>query len=77
MHVENLKIMTFFQGLLSDGRTLWLRKVNLHNSGKYSCEVIAEYTFHTLIKSAHMQVVGEIFKKMSEKSWEPKKKLKN
>jgi len=44
-------------GLLSDGRNLWLRKVNLHNSGKYSCEVITDHTFHTLEKSAHMQVV--------------------
>ena len=24
-----------FQGLLSDGKTLWLRNVNFHNSGKY------------------------------------------
>lgn len=44
-------------GLLSDGRTLFLRNVNFHNSGSYSCEVVADSTFLTLIKSAHMQVV--------------------
>jgi len=44
-------------GLLSDGKTLWLRNVNFHNSGKYSCEVVADKTFLTLIKEAHMQVV--------------------
>jgi len=44
-------------GLLSDGRTLFLRNVNFHNSGSYSCEVVADTTFLTLIKSAHMQVV--------------------
>ena len=27
--------MTILQGLLSDGKTLWLRNVNFHNSGKY------------------------------------------
>jgi len=43
--------------LLSNGRTLWLRNVNFHNSGEYSCEVVAERTFLTLIKKAHMQVV--------------------
>ena len=46
------------QGLLSDGKTLWLRNVNFHNSGQYSCEVVADKTFLTLIKAAHMQVVG-------------------
>merc|ERR1719410_747150 len=44
-------------GLLSDGKTLFLRNVNFHNSGSYSCEVVADSTFLTLIKSAHMQVV--------------------
>lgn len=44
-------------GLLSDGKTLFLRNVNFHNSGSYSCEVVADTTFLTLIKSAHMQVV--------------------
>eukprot|EP00090_Calanus_glacialis_P022022 TRINITY_DN33973_c0_g1_i1.p1 TRINITY_DN33973_c0_g1~~TRINITY_DN33973_c0_g1_i1.p1 ORF type:complete len:330 (-),score=19.64 TRINITY_DN33973_c0_g1_i1:402-1391(-) len=44
-------------GLLSDGKTLWLRNVNFHNSGQYSCEVVADKTFLTLIKAAHMQVV--------------------
>jgi hypothetical protein len=33
--------------------------VNFHNSGKYSCEVVADRTFLTLIKEAHMQVVGK------------------
>ena len=47
------------QGLLSDGKTLFLRNVNFHNSGSYSCEVVADSTFLTLIKSAHMQVVGK------------------
>ena len=50
--------LTMWQGLLSDGRTLFLRNVNFHNSGSYSCEVVADSTFLTLIKSAHMQVVG-------------------
>ncbi|XP_023338379.1 uncharacterized protein LOC111709035 [Eurytemora carolleeae] len=42
---------------ISDGKTLLLRNVNFHNTGEYSCEVIADQTFHTLIKKAHMQVV--------------------
>ena len=29
-------------------------------AGKYSCEVVADKTFLTLIKEAHMQVVGKI-----------------
>ena len=45
---------------MSDGKTLFLRNVNFHNSGSYSCEVVADSTFLTLIKSAHMQVVGEM-----------------
>ena len=49
----------WLQGLLSDGKTLFLRNVNFHNSGSYSCEVVADTTFLTLIKSAHMQVVGQ------------------
>ena len=48
------------KGLLSDGKTLFLKNVNFHNSGSYSCEVVADSTFLTLIKSAHMQVVGKI-----------------
>ena len=49
------------KGLLSDGKTLFLRNVNFHNTGSYSCEVVADSTFLTLIKSAHMQVVGKNF----------------
>ena len=53
------KVFYWLQGLLSDGKTLFLRNVNFHNSGSYSCEVVADTTFLTLIKSAHMQVVGQ------------------
>ena len=31
--------------------------------GKYSCEVVADKTFLTLIKDAHMQVVGQIWRR--------------
>ena len=58
--------MRYFQGLLSDGKTLFLRNVNFHNSGSYSCEVVADSTFLTLIKSAHMQVVGEMLNQNME-----------
>ena len=53
-------IQFWCQGLLSDGKTLWLRNVNIHNTGQYSCEVVAENTFLTLIQAAHLQVVGMI-----------------
>ena len=54
-----LILLGVLQELRSNGRTLWMRNVNFQNSGEYSCEVIAERTFLTLIKKAHMQVVGE------------------
>ena len=56
---EHILKLLILQGLLSDGKTLFLRNVNFHNSGSYSCEVVADTTFLTLIKSAHMQVVGQ------------------
>ena len=34
-----MMLMLMMQGLLSDGKTLWLRNVNFHNSGKYRLEI--------------------------------------
>ena len=36
-----------------------LHSVNFENSGAYSCEVIADITFHTLIQTKNMLVIGE------------------
>ena len=36
-----------------------LSSVNFENSGAYSCEVIADITFHTLIQTKNMLVIGE------------------
>ena len=36
-----------------------LHNVNFENSGAYSCEVIADITFHTLIQTKNMLVIGE------------------
>ena len=34
--------------------------VSFVNSGAYSCEVIADTTFHTLIETKEMLVIGEM-----------------
>ncbi|XP_040575762.1 uncharacterized protein [Lepeophtheirus salmonis] len=41
----------------STGETLFLHSVNFENSGAYSCEVIADITFHTLIQTKEMLVI--------------------
>ena len=43
----------------STGKTMVLNKVDFVNSGAYSCEVIADLTFHTLIETKHMLVIGK------------------
>ena len=42
----------------STGNMMVLNSVNFANSGAYSCEVIADTTFHTLIQTKHMLVIG-------------------
>ena len=42
----------------STGTTMVLNKVDFVNTGAYSCEVIADLTFHTLIETNYMTVVG-------------------
>jgi len=41
----------------STGNTMVLHSVNFENSGAYSCEVIADITFHTLIQTKNMLVI--------------------
>ena len=41
------------------GRQLCLLGVSFVNSGAYSCEVIADGSFHTLIDTKNMTVIGE------------------
>jgi len=41
----------------STGNTMVLNKVDFINSGAYSCEVIADTNFHTLIQTKHMLVI--------------------
>ena len=36
-----------------------MQNLNFENSGAYSCEVIADVTFHTLIESKEMLVIGK------------------
>ena len=49
----------FFQMQRSNGNTMVLDRVDFINSGAYSCEVIADQTFHTLIETKHMLVIGK------------------
>ena len=51
-------IIFSFQMLQSTGNTMVLNKVDFVNSGNYSCEVIADASFHTLYKQEHMLVIG-------------------
>ena len=37
-----------------------LESVSFVNSGAYSCEVIADTTFHTLIETKEMLVIGRL-----------------
>jgi hypothetical protein len=43
----------------STGGSLRLLGVDFVNSGAYSCEVIADTTFHTLIETKEMLVIGK------------------
>ena len=45
--------------LRSTGETMVLTNVGFVNTGAYSCEVIADLTFHTLIETSYMTVVGK------------------
>lgn len=49
----------------SNGNTMVLDRVDFINSGAYSCEVIADQTFHTLIETKHMLVIDLPDKKPS------------
>ena len=44
---------------LSTGYTMVLNNVQFVNSGNYSCEAIAEHTFHTKIDDKPMLVIGK------------------
>ena len=44
---------------VSTGNTMVLNKVDFINSGAYSCEVIADLSFHTLIENKDMLVIGK------------------
>ena len=48
----------YFQMMYSTGKTMVLDKVEFVNTGAYSCEVIADLTFHTLIETEYMTVIG-------------------
>ena len=52
-------VYLIFQMQRSNGNTMVLDRVDFINSGAYSCEVIADQTFHTLIETKHMLVIGK------------------
>ena len=55
----HVPFVPFLQMKHSTGNTMVLNSVNFANSGAYSCEVIADTTFHTLIQTKHMLVIGK------------------
>ena len=55
----NVPIDLLMQESRSNGRTIYLQSVDYENSGSYSCEVIADGSFHTLMQTKTMTVIGE------------------
>jgi hypothetical protein len=54
-------VFSLFQSNNSTGQTLQLLNVDFVNSGAYSCEVIVDTTFHTLIETKKMLVIRKSF----------------